>query len=307
MTGRVFNIQRFSIHDGPGIRTTVFLKGCSLACVWCHNPESIAPTPELAFFPDKCIRCGHCFEACDTGALRLEDGQRVHDRALCRLCGKCAEACYAEAIVMEGRDVPADEVMAEVLKDEPFYDNSGGGVTLSGGEPLLQADFCAEILARAKASGIHTALDTAASVPWAAFEKALPHTDLVLLDLKLADAERHRRATGKDNELILSNVRRLARATVPILVRIPIIPGWTDDEANVAALAEIASGLPTLEAVELLPYHRFAEAKYERLGRSYGLRGMQPPGADRLKRLAEVIAARGLRVVVPEAARERSA
>jgi len=366
MTGRVFNIQRFSIHDGPGIRTTVFLKGCTLACVWCHNPESIAPAPELAFFPTKCIRCGHCFEACETGALRLvpvggtstpvgggsvpraegergaetprpqsetprphwdggvgggsvpraekergaqrprpqEGWERRYQKTLCRVCGKCAEACYAEAMVMEGRDVTAEEAVAEVLKDKPFYDNSGGGVTLSGGEPLLQADFCADILARSKASGIHTALDTAASVPWAAFEKALPHTDLVLLDLKIMDSARHRTATGVGNELILANARRLAETELPLVVRVPIVPGYTDDEANVAAIADFVRGFPRLDYVELLPYHRFAEAKYRRLEREYPLNGAEPPLAERLDALAAVAAARGLRVKVAPGGRK---
>jgi len=299
MTGRVFNIQRFSIHDGPGIRTTVFLKGCPLACVWCHNPESIQPEPELALFPAKCIRCGHCFEVCETGARRLEGGEARYDKARCRVCGKCAQVCYAEAIVLEGREVAADEVVAEVLKDKPFYDNSGGGVTLSGGEPLLQADFCAEVLAECRARGIHTALDTAACVPWAAFERVLAHTALVLLDLKLADPERHRRATGAGNELILANARRLGATGIPLMVRVPIVPGWTDDESNVAAIAEIARELPNLEGIELLPYHRFAESKYQRLGRAYKLEGTRAPEAAQLARLAAVVAERGVHVVMP--------
>jgi len=331
MTGRVFNIQRFSIHDGPGIRTTVFLKGCTLRCLWCHNPESIALAPELAFFPQKCIRCGHCFEACPTGALRLvparasvaqasrlwetqagglchqDGGERRYEKTLCKMCGKCAEVCYAEAIVMEGRDVAAEEVVAEVLKDKPFYDNSGGGATLSGGEPLLQADFCAEVLARCHASGVHTALDTAASVPWAAFEKALPHTDLVLLDLKLMDSARHREATGAGNELILDNARRLAAAARPLVVRVPIIPGCTDDAANVAAIADFVRGFPRLEYLELLPYHRFAEGKYRRLGREYRLEGAEAPLAGHLDALAALVAARGVRVKVAPGARKAPA
>lgn len=299
MTGRVFNIQRFSIHDGPGIRTTVFLKGCTLRCAWCHNPESISPERELACFPNKCIRCGHCVEACETGAMRLEDGKRVHDRSLCRVCGRCAEACYAEAIVMEGREVTAGEVVAEVLKDKPFYDTSSGGVTLSGGEPLLQAGFCAEVMAQCRERGIHTALDTAACVPWGEFEKVLPFTRLILLDLKLADTERHRQATGAGNELILANARRLGTTGIPLMVRIPIVPGWTDDEANLAAIADFARGLPNLDAVELLPYHRFAEAKYQRLGRAYALQGTPAPEAVRMARLAAAVAERGVRVVTP--------
>jgi pyruvate formate lyase activating enzyme len=307
MTGRVFNIQRFSIHDGPGIRTTVFLKGCTLRCLWCHNPESIALAPELAFFPSKCIRCGHCFEACEAGALRLEGEERRYDKTLCRVCGRCAEVCYAEAIVMEGRDVTAEEVVAEVLKDKAFYDNSGGGATLSGGEPLLQAEFAAEVLARCHASGVHTALDTAASVPWAAFERALPHTDLILLDLKLMDSARHREATGVGNELVLDNACRLAAAERPLIIRVPIIPGHTDDAANVAAIADFVRGFPRLEYLELLPYHRFAEGKYRRLGREYGLEGTDAPLADHLDALAALVAARGVRVKVAPGARKTHA
>jgi pyruvate formate lyase activating enzyme len=197
---------------------------------------------------------------------------------------------------MEGRDATAEEVVVEVLKDKPFYDNSGGGVTLSGGEPLLQADFAAEILARCREQGVHTCLDTAAHVAWGAFEKVLPHTDLVLLDLKLMDPERHLRATGARNELVLANARRLAVTRVPIVVRVPVVPGWTDDEANIAAIADFLRAFPNLEYVELLPYHRFAEAKYRRLGRNYQLNGAEPPPQDRLEALSNVVAQRGLQV-----------
>ena len=355
-TGHVFNIQRFSIHDGPGIRTTVFLKGCTLRCLWCHNPESIATAPELAFFPTKCIRCGHCFEACETGALRLlpvggtsvsrveegrgaetprpqeregrgaetprpqerdargaetprpqQDLERRYDKALCRVCGKCVEVCYAEALVMEGREMSAEEAVAEILKDKAFYDNSGGGATLSGGEPLLQADFCADIAARCHASGVHTALDTAANVAWAAFEKVLPHTDLVLLDLKLMDPARHRQATGGENTLILANARRLAAWGRPVVVRVPIVPGLTDDDENLSAIAEFLRDFGNLDHVELLPYHRFAEGKYRRLDRPYALAGTEAPLAERVEHLASLVAAHGLRVKVAPGSRSREA
>jgi pyruvate formate lyase activating enzyme len=302
MTGRVFNIQRFSLHDGPGIRTTVFLKGCTLACPWCHNPESIAAGPELAFFPDRCIACRRCFAACPTGALALVDKTRRYDRSLCRACGRCAKECYAEAIVLEGRDVAVEEVVAEVLRDRPFYENSGGGVTLSGGEPLVQAEFAAAILAACRASGVHTCLDTAAHVPWSAFETVLPHTDLVLLDLKLMDSERHRAATGAGNELILSNAHRLAAARCPIIVRVPIVAGWTDDETNLAAIADFLGNFAALDHVDLLPYHRFGEAKYQRLGREYRLKGAAPPSREHLDRLARLVAQRGIRVKISQAA-----
>jgi pyruvate formate lyase activating enzyme len=298
VTGRIFNIQRFSIHDGPGIRTTAFLKGCSLGCQWCHNPESISPQPELVFFPHKCIGCQRCFEACPTGALVLEDGQRRYRPERCRLCGRCAEACYAEALVMEGQEITAEDVVAEIRKDKPFYDNSGGGATASGGEPLVQPDFTAAIFRRCHGHGIHTCLDTAAHVPWSAFETVLPHTDLVLLDLKLMDPERHKAATGADNARILANARRLGPTGIPLVVRVPIIPGCTDDEANVAAIADFLSELPAVQRVELLPYHRFAESKYQRLGRGYGLRGTEPPPAGRLEALANLVRQRSLQVKV---------
>ncbi len=323
MTGRVFNSQRFSIHDGPGIRTTVFLKGCPLRCLWCHNPESLARQPEIVFHANKCIGCRRCFSVCPAGALRLEtaggdaapgDGPvavrearesvpgpgqsaaaRHYDKTLCRLCGKCVDACFAEALVMEGRDMAAEEVVAEILKDRAFYDNSNGGATLSGGEPLLQADFAAEVLARCRGEGVHTCLDTSAQAPWEAFEQVLPHTNLVLLDLKIMDPELHRRATGVGNELILANARRLASKLLPIIVRVPIIPGFTDDEANIAAIGDLVSDFPNLDYVELLPYHRFAEAKYHRLGLDYELEGVEPPDQEDLDQLVAILAERGVR------------
>jgi len=301
MTGRIFNIQRFSIHDGPGIRTTVFFKGCPLRCLWCHNPESLEPHSEIVFFPAKCIACRQCFEACPTGALALADGERRYEKARCRLCGRCVDACYADALVMEGRTATSEEVVAEILKDRAFYETSGGGATLSGGEPLLQADFAADLLARCHAAGIHTCLDTAACVPWAAFEKALPHVDIVLLDLKIMDPERHRAVTGAGNERILANARRLAGADRPVIVRVPIVPGYTDDEANIAAIGDFAREFPRLDYVELLPYHRFAEAKYRRLGRAYELEGVEPPPQERLDALAAILRQRGLCVKAPEA------
>ncbi len=295
MSGQIFNIQKFSIHDGPGIRTTVFLKGCSMRCAWCHNPESMATHPEIVFFPSKCIGCHRCFDACPTGALRLDDGQRVYDRGACRLCGRCADACYAEAIVLEGREASSEEIVAEILKDKPFYDNSGGGATCSGGEPLLQADFVADVFARCRRAGVHTALDTAAHVPWHAFEKVLPHTDLVLLDLKLIDPERHREATGVGNARILANARRLAQAGLPVWVRIPVIPGYTDDDDNIAAIAEFVEGLANVAQVELLPYHCFAEGKYQRLERDYPLHGAQPPPKEHMDHLVGLVEGHGLK------------
>ncbi len=206
MKGLIFNIQRFSIHDGPGIRTTVFFKGCSLRCFWCHNPESIHPHPQIQLFLQKCIGCGKCFEICPVGAHCMIDGERVFLRELCRNCGKCAEICYADALVLAGKWLTAREVMDEVEKDKPFYENSDGGVTISGGEPLLQADFARALLEECKKEGLHTVVDTAGNVPWEAFEKVLPFTDLFLYDLKAADEEFHRQVTGAGNARILDKV-----------------------------------------------------------------------------------------------------
>jgi pyruvate formate lyase activating enzyme len=204
---------------------------------------------------------------------------------------------------MEGRDATAEEVVAEVLKDKPFYDTSGGGATLSGGEPLLQDDFAAEILARCHDHDIHTCLDTAAHVPWQAFEKVLPHTDLVFLDLKIMDPKRHEEATGAGNDVILANVRRLAATGLPIVVRVPIVPGYTDDADNMGAIADFLRDLPNLDYVELLPYHRFAEAKYHRLERECPLEGAEPPAREHLDALAAPIAERGIRVKLAHSAK----
>ena len=209
--GIVFNIQRHSVHDGPGIRTIVFLKGCPLACRWCCNPESQDFARELAYNPEKCIGCGACLQVCPEKAIRREGESLVFLRELCAACGLCAEVCYAEARVMEGWRAGAAELVEEVLKDEIFFRRSGGGLTLSGGEPLAQRDFAAAILRRAKAAGLHTAVETAGHVPWDSFLRVLPHVDLYLFDIKHADPEKHRRFIGEDNRLILENLRRLSR------------------------------------------------------------------------------------------------
>ncbi len=266
VTGRVFDIQRFSLHDGPGIRTTVFLKGCPLRCAWCHNPEGIDPGLALAFQPERCIGCGYCFRVCPEGAHRMEDGVHVLDRERCVLCGECVKECYSGALELVGKEVTAAEVMEEVLRDMPFYETSGGGMTLSGGEPLQQIDFTAGLLTRAKREGLHCCVDTCGFVPYERLERVLPQVDLFLFDWKESDPARHEELTGVRNEKIRQNLRRLHDDGALIRLRCPIIPGVNDREEHFAGIAELAHSLPELECVELLPYHPLGEGKMDRFG-----------------------------------------
>ena len=250
----IFDIQRNSYVDGPGIRTTVFFKGCNLRCKWCHNPESQSFEKQMMFYKDKCTGCGKCSEVCPN---HLQS---------CDFCGKCELYCPAEARKICGREYTSDEVLAEVTKDKAFYDNSGGGVTFSGGECMLQLDFLCEILKKCKAAGIHTAVDTAGNVPWKSFEKILPFTDLFLYDIKAFGAELHRKGTGVSNELILENLKNLS-GRADIIVRIPVIGGYNDNDEEIRQIADFLKQIKIIKA-ELLPYHAMGEHKYTALGRN---------------------------------------
>ncbi len=269
-TGRVFDIQRFSIHDGPGIRTTVFFKGCSLRCLWCHNPESIPTAPSLSFVPDKCIGCGYCVGACPHGAHAMADGRHEIDRDRCQVCGLCTRECFAGALELAGRDVTVTEVIEEVLRDKPFYDNSNGGMTLSGGEPLMQMDFALALLREAKTAGLHCAVDTCGYVNDNGIARVAEMTDLFLYDLKETDPKRHIECTGVSNEPILANLRLLHDAGAAVLVRLPIVPGLNDRADHFAAVAQLAKSLPNLLGFEVKGYHNLGLGKLARFGLDAG-------------------------------------
>jgi pyruvate formate lyase activating enzyme len=297
LTGLVFDIKHFAVHDGQGIRTTVFLKGCPVRCLWCHSPESQNPRPEIAFYPDLCMGCGACVEACPNGAQTM-DPVKVR-REICSGCGACADACYAGALVKFGDRVTVEEVLQEVEKDRLLYETSGGGVTLSGGEPAAQSLFASKLLKSLKGAGYHTALDTSGHAPWEAFEGVILHADLVLYDLKHMDPGAHEELTGVSNGLILSNLRKLSKqASKTIVVRVPVVPGLNDSTENVEAMADFLEGLGGIEAVELLPYHNLGAPKYEALGWEYLLSHLQPPTRDRLVEMKRLLEARGLRTIL---------
>lgn len=291
--GIVFDIKGFAIHDGPGIRTTVFLKGCPLRCEWCHNPESQALRPVLAQFKSNCIGCLKCLARCPHGALSAGEDGIVIDRGGCQACGACAETCYAGALVLRGRRMTVEQVMAEVRKDRPFYENSGGGMTLSGGEPLFQPDFAIALLKAARAEGLHTCLDTCGYVSAHVLAQALPYVDLVLYDIKSVNSQRHRSRTGRPNQRILENLRALTTDGVPIKLRMPLVPGFNDRPEDIAEAARFVADLKHPPPLEILPYHRLGVGKCEALGMSAPFEA-EPPALAAVEALAEVARSYGV-------------
>ena len=297
LRGLISQVQRFSIHDGPGIRTTVFLKGCPLRCFWCHNPETWRQQPEVQFLAERCIGCRACLERCPKGAHAEVGGERLFRRELCQACGRCADTCYAEALVLVGRWWAAEDLLVEVLRDRAFYEASGGGVTLSGGEPLLQQAFSLRVLELCREAGLHTAIETAALGRWDDINALLPHLDLAMVDVKHLEDAVHRAATGVSNRSILANLRRLGRTAVPLIVRTPVVPGVNDSAQAIGAIAAFIQGLPNLLYYELMPFHRLAEGKYRSLGLDYRARALQAPSREALEVLAEEARGRGVRDV----------
>ena len=294
-SGTVFNIQRYSTHDGPGIRTTLFFKGCPLSCWWCHNPESKHREAVVLLNSEKCLACGACAMACPHGAISLCEGTPVLDYAKCIACGQCHKRCPSEALQLVGRSISVAEAMAEIEKDRVFYDESGGGVTCSGGEPLLQDEFLYELLQKCGERGIHRAVDTSGFAPWPVLAHISEVTDLFLYDIKHMDSDRHRSITGVPNDLILDNVRRLASMDKEIHLRVPIIPRLNDDEANLQRTGLLAMELK-IARVHILPYHYLGKGKYQGLGESYEIPDIQPPSTERMQWIAGELSSLGLDV-----------
>ena len=280
--GSIFNIQRFSLQDGPGLRSTVFMKGCPLSCLWCHNPESHKPQAEFLRMENRCMACGQCSEEELAGL-----GTRI-------LNDSDVESCPTGALRKAGQEMEPAALVRQLLRDRIFFDESGGGVTFSGGEPLMQMPFLTESLGLLRAQGVHTALDTCGFAPWSDLQEAARCSSLVLYDLKLMDEARHQAATGQSNRIILDNLKALSGIHTEICIRVPVIPGINEDDGNMEASAGFVSSLAGIRQVDLLPYHRIGEPKFARLGTPYTLAGLQAPSPQRLEALAAIFRARGL-------------
>lgn len=298
MTGLTFDIHRFSLNDGPGIRTTVFLKGCYLKCEWCHNPESQSFRPQLSFNPEKCLQCFECVNACPNTAHKIKDNKHFVDWNLCDLAGKCVEVCPSGALNIIGGRTEVDFIISEVMKDRKYYDRTGGGITISGGEPMAQFEFTKELLAEAKRHGLHTVLDTCGYGEQIHYKEILKYVDLFLFDYKLTDSERHKEFTGVTNDQILDNLDFLYKNGASIILRCPLIPGLNDTDNHLLGIKEIIKKYPDLRAVEIMPYHNMGSDKARRVGMDYKLSSIRNADENDKKRWTSFFADAEMKVVL---------
>lgn len=296
ITGRVFNIQKFSVNDGPGIRTIVFLKGCPLRCKWCSNPESQNKEFQLMYNNQNCIECYKCVQTCGKYAIEKNNsGKKLKiNRNICDDCGKCVEKCYSEALVMSGKNMTIEEVIKEVKKDSAQFRRSKGGLTISGGEPLMQEEFTKQLLIEAKRNGINTAIETTGYGNEKFIEEIIPLIDVILLDIKNMNSEKHKEFTGVDNKIILENTKRIAELAKELIIRVPVIQGFNADKKSIREIAKFVRSLETIDEIHLLPYHKMGVNKYECLGRDYELLGLEKPSEKLMDDLREEVLKEGL-------------
>jgi pyruvate formate lyase activating enzyme len=296
MEGLVFDIQRFSIHDGPGIRTIVFLKGCPLSCRWCSNPESQKLKPVIMYQEMNCIHCGRCIVACKKGAISINNKGFIN-RDICTACGECVNVCPASALTMKGRKMTVEQVVKELKKDATTYRRSGGGITLSGGEPLVQSDFSKEIFKACKAQGWHTAIETTGYAKTEIIEKVFPYVDLALMDIKNIDSNIHKEYTGVSNEVILENVKRVSKIT-KVIVRVPVIPEFNSSDESIFKISKFVKTLNNIDTIHLLPYHTYGQNKYELLGREYFMGKMRTLTQEEIDNLKKIVESHNIQCII---------
>jgi pyruvate formate lyase activating enzyme len=297
--GVIFNIQRYSIHDGPGIRTVIFLKGCPLRCLWCSNPEGQNFDLEILYSKKKCLGCDICVDVCEENAITAFSKGKIIDHRKCTMCGECVRNCPGNALEIAGRRITVEELLGEIKKDKVFYHRSGGGVTFSGGEPASQPGFVRTVAEGCHEAGIHTAIETTGYQRWEAFLMILENMDLAMIDLKHMDEQEHKKLTGVANNLILDNIKRVSNETdISLIIRIPIIPGYNDSLPNLEASADFIRSLPRWSGVELIPYHRLGSSKYAKLNREYFDDSVMPPEDEKMIKIANHFRSQRIKIII---------